>query len=153
MLPKVEICTSEDVSLPFSEEDCLNFLNKALIRLDFNNWQLSVMFCNNEFIRDLNHKFRNKDEATDVLSFENGETFDDDGEERFLAGDIVISLEFLQKNAEEFKVGINEELKRLLIHGILHLSGMDHATNGEDEEMLIRQERLLAEFEEVLIWK
>ena len=153
MIPKVEINISEDLNLPFTEESCETFLKNLLSKLDFNSWQLSVMFCNNEFIRDLNHKFRNKDEATDVLSFENGEIFDDDGEERFLAGDIVISLEFLQKNAEEFKVGINEELKRLLIHGILHLSGMDHATNGEDEEMLIRQERLLAEFEEVLIWE
>lgn len=153
MLPKVEICTSENVSLPFPEESCLSFLTEVLVRLDFNNWQLSVMFCNNEFIEDLNKQFRHKDGPTDVLSFENGEIFKDDGEERFLAGDIVISLEFLRKNAEEFNVPVNEELKRLLIHGILHLSGMDHETNAEDEEMLIRQERILAEFENSVILK
>jgi probable rRNA maturation factor len=55
----------------------------------------------------------------------------------------VISLETLRENAEYFRTPEEEELRRLLIHGILHLDGMDHTTNNEKEPMLQLQERLL----------
>jgi probable rRNA maturation factor len=62
-----------------------------------------------------------------------------------LPGDIVISLESLAENSGYFHVSQDEELRRLLIHGILHLDGYDHDTNEGTEPMLQLQERLLAE--------
>ena len=59
-------------------------------------------------------------------------------------GDIFISLDTMRRNAEEFGVGEEEELSRLLLHGILHLRGLDHKTNDfEKEEMLKEQEEVL----------
>jgi probable rRNA maturation factor len=76
----------------------------------------------------------------------------DDNETWFTAGDLVISIDSLADNAKQFSVSENEELKRLLIHGILHLNGMDHTTNDTDEEMLQVQEKILAGFSgEVII--
>ncbi|MDR2193937.1 MAG: rRNA maturation RNase YbeY [Treponema sp.] len=99
------------------------FILDVLAYLEKDNWDVSVVFCTNATICALNRQFRNMDEPTDVLSFTLGEM---DGE-RFLPGDIVISLEMVEENAAYFGVPVEEELRRLLVHGILHLNGMDHS--------------------------
>jgi probable rRNA maturation factor len=114
-------------------------------KLSCDNWDVSLLFCNDAFIRELNRRFRNMDEATDVLSFPLDGTFTENGERRYSAGDIAISLETLASNSRTFNVDEDEELRRLLIHGLLHLKGFDHATNAPEEEMLLLQERLLKE--------
>jgi len=123
------------------------FADRALISLGKDNWDLSLLFCADEFIRALNREYRNKDETTDVLSFSMADTIEEEGRTVFIAGDIVISIPALERNAEEFGVGTDEELKRLIVHGILHLSGMDHGDNSPNQPMLIEQETLLKSFE------
>jgi probable rRNA maturation factor len=120
------------------------YLIALLAHLGKNNWDLSVVFCTDSDIRELNRQFRGKDEATDVLSFPLGESVEEDGERRYLPGDIVISLDTLAANAAYFNVDQNEELRRLLIHGVLHLDGMDHAGTSLSEPMLRIQETILA---------
>ena len=122
-------------------ENIESFALAVLDKLEKHNWNLSLFFCNNDTIQKLNSQYRNLDESTDVLSFIMGET----QEGRFLPGDVVISLEKVIENSGRFGVSPGEELRRLLIHGILHLSGMDHTSNGENEEMLILQDKLLRE--------
>jgi probable rRNA maturation factor len=117
----------------------------VLKQINRDDWDLSVLFCDNAYIRSLNARFRGADEATDVLSFALGETAEEAGRTRFLPGDLVISLETLSENARYFKVSEDEELRRLLIHGILHLDGLDHDTNEHTQPMLQLQEKLLAE--------
>ncbi|MDR2534909.1 MAG: rRNA maturation RNase YbeY [Treponema sp.] len=144
---RVEI-QAEEEPLPSWIERANRFILTVLDRLHQDRWDLSVLFCKNEYIRSLNAQFRQKDEATDVLSFPLGETVEEGGETRYLPGDIVISLETLRENARYFHVSPDEELRRLLIHGILHLSGMDHVTNADTEPMLLLQEELVSELAE-----
>lgn len=121
------------------------FVQKALDTLEISNWELSVLFCADPFIAELNKQYRNVDGPTDVLSFEQGDEYiDDEGATWFTAGDIVISIDTLASNSREFGVTQNEELKRLLVHGILHLSGMDHSDNESTQPMLLKQESVLA---------
>jgi probable rRNA maturation factor len=143
---RVEI-SAEEVPLPPWAEQANSFVLKVLDRLGRDCWDLSMLFCNNRYIRSLNARFRNIDEPTDVLSFALGSSYADEatGERRFLPGDIVVSLETLAENAGYFQVSQDEELRRLLIHGILHLDGMDHQTNKGAEPMLKLQEEILAE--------
>jgi len=136
---------AEEVPLPPWTKGADSFVKSALKKLGLKNWDLSVLFCNNRYIKSLNAQYRNKDEPTDVLSFENGET---DPEGHFVAGDIVISLDALEENARFFKLPFQEELRRLLLHGILHLKGGDHATNNKGEPMLKIQEELLVSINE-----
>jgi probable rRNA maturation factor len=137
---------AEEVPLPRWTEALLRYAQKVLDALGKETWDLSLLLCGNPYIRALNAQYRGKDEATDVLSFTLGETLRDEaGERRYLPGDIVISLETLGENAEYFQVSEDEELRRLLIHGILHLDGMDHADNEPVQPMLQFQEKLLAE--------
>ncbi len=112
------------------------------------------MFCDDAFIAGLNMEYRKMEGPTDVLSFEQGDEYIDDQDLTwFNAGDIVISLDSLASNARSFGVGMNEETKRLLVHGILHLDGMDHDSNSPDEEMLQMQERILSAFNNDIVFE
>lgn len=106
----------------------------------------SIHFISDDEMRVLNRDFREKDEPTDILSFaiNDGEAFPfEEGEEKDL-GDIFISVESMRRNASSFGVSDGEELRRLLVHGLLHLRGMDHETNDfASEPMLIEQERIM----------
>jgi probable rRNA maturation factor len=133
--------SSEEIPLPPWTRAAGSFIKSVLQKLNLKNWELSVLFCDNRYIKELNAQYRNKDEATDVLSFPLGET---SPAGQYLAGDIVISLDALAENSRYFNVTQDEELRRLLIHGILHLSGGDHDTNNGKEPMLETQEALLA---------
>jgi len=89
--------------------------------------ELSILLTNDSEIRALNKQYRGKDYATDVLSFSLLEGSNPVIEEPImLIGDIVISLEKMLQQADEYKVNPYQELLRLLIHGILHLLGYDH---------------------------
>ena len=136
---RVEIAAEDPLPL---RKPLKNFALKVLARLGKDKWDLSVLLCTDTVITDLNSRYRGKAEATDVLSFAQGETASTG---RFLPGDIAISLDTLRENARRFNVGEDEELRRLLIHGILHLDGMDHRSNRKTEPMLQLQERILAE--------
>lgn len=130
------------------------FINRVLEKLEIKDWDFSVTFCDNIYIQKLNSEYRGQNNATDVLTF----ALDDDSfpfvdkESLHNAGDIVISLQALSENAEYFGVEEDEELKRLLIHGILHLKGMDHSDNSPQQEMLLYQEEIMVELTEVKIF-
>lgn len=127
MANRILIDVQEGMDTPVWLEKAEAFVNKVM---DFQKWEkeeVSILFCNDDFIHELNKTYREIDSATDVLSFENGETYEDEnGEEWLSAGDIAISLETLPKNAVYFEVSEDEELRRLLVHGLLHLNGYDH---------------------------
>jgi probable rRNA maturation factor len=147
MSNRIAVDSEEGMQVPSWIANVSPFMEKVLDRLDIDNWELSVLFCTDAFIAKLNSQYRNIDGPTDVLSFEQGDEYIDDSDVTwFNAGDIVISLETLDKNCEQFEVSRNDELKRLLVHGILHLDGMDHSDNAPEQEMLQFQEHMLVGF-------
>ena len=142
--------SAADAPLPEWSKSLRKFALKVLDRLGRDKWDLSVLLCGDKTIGDLNSRYRGKAEATDVLSFSlnDGDAFPSPRrrtQERLMPGDIVISLDALRENADRFKISEDEELRRLLIHGILHLDGMDHRSNKEDEPMLQLQEQILTQ--------
>jgi probable rRNA maturation factor len=139
------------------EELVLSRLQKILAELGKEGCEFSVSFVSDDSIQELNKTYRGKDDPTDILSFvqqDDVQDFDwpdleyEEGEEgedgNTILGDMVISLDALQRNAQSFTVSSDEELFRLLIHGILHLLGGDHESNDESEPMLIQQEEILS---------
>lgn len=136
------------------EEAYRTFFLQALEALGGWDWDISVTFCDDEFIRTLNRDFRHKDEPTDILSFpqEAEDRPDLEKTQGLVLGDLIISLDTLRGNAAYFQVAEEEELKRLTLHGILHLQGWDHATNESFEPMLVRQEEILKQFSGVKIF-
>jgi len=115
---------------------------RALTAAGIDGWDLSVLLTGDEVIRGLNERYRGRNLPTDVLSFPQAEGRRTPGHAR-VAGDIVISVETLRRNAAERGIDEREELTRLVVHGVLHLDGMDHG-RGRGRAMLDRQRRVLA---------
>ena len=134
---------AEGFPLPSWSSSAENFVLKVLKEIKRENWELSILLCDDKTIAALNSQYRNIAEATDILSFNLGETVRNGDKTVYLPGDIVISLDTLRENVRYFQTPEDEELRRLLIHGILHLDGMDHRTNDKDEPMLELQEEIL----------
>lgn len=130
------------------KKEVLAYLNKVLTELKLSNVEFSVTFVDERNMRNMNRKFRAINDSTDILSFaaedDDGFGFISAGRRKRVLGDMLICPEVLKRNAETFKVSENEELRRLLIHGVLHLSGDNHQTNDPSEPMLIKQEKILA---------
>ena len=92
--------------------------------------ELTIAFVSDKKIKELNKIFRDKNKPTDVLSFPyEPDQYDYLETDNFL-GDIVISLETAQKQADENKLPFETEIKQLILHGILHLCGYDHETDA-----------------------
>ncbi len=109
---------------------------------------LSLTFVGDAAMRRLNREHRGKDRTTDVLSFPLFEPFTVPrraraDEPELLLGDIIISVDVAKRQAAEYDATLDDEIERLLIHGVLHLLGHDHEEPAERARM-VRQEKRLA---------
>ena len=95
--------------------------------------QIAIVLTHDAELRDLNRRWRGIDRATDVLSFPY--TRDD----RSVDGDLVISLDRLAAQAKRYRVTAGKELARLVVHGTLHLCGLDHHREAERRQMRRRE--------------
>lgn len=109
------------------------------------NAEISILLCKNEYIHRLNLQYRYIDRPTDVLSFalNEGEEADYDGPDADLLGDIIISLDKVQEQAEEYGHSFERELAYLTIHGMLHILGYDHMEPDDKAEMRKEEEFIL----------
>lgn len=107
--------------------------------------ELSVVLTGDSAVRELNRTYRGVDSATDVLSFSQteGEEFAvPDGETPHL-GDVIISIETAQRQADEHSLAIQDEVAHLLVHGVLHLLGYDHEDPGDETVMRAHEDAIL----------
>ena len=159
MSNRIYAAVGEGVVEPAWITAAVEFMEKAARLLGYNQEEISLLFCNDEYIKELNRTYRNIDAPTDVLSFENDEEYTDEEGSWKCVGDIVISLDTLPVNAEYFEEDQNSEIKRLLVHGLLHLNGMDHGEEHIEKqkapqgEMLILQEQILQKLKDEIIIK
>lgn len=100
---------------------------------------LTVIFTDSARLRRLNRRYRGRDQVTDVISFAMAEGADSQYNTREL-GDIFISLPRARRQAREYRVTPGEEIKRLAVHGVLHLLGYDHKKPGQARQMRLREE-------------
>jgi len=116
---------------------------RALEVLRLADAELSIVLCDDAFIHPLNRDYRGKDRPTDVLSFPQREGEESDPDDPVL-GDIVLSVERAQAQADERGHSVETEIRILLVHGILHLLGYDHEDDADAEEMEAEERRVLA---------
>lgn len=117
------------------EERLKQLINKAAAMEMRQSGELSITFCDDARIHELNREFRGIDQPTDVLSF----PMDDD----ILLGDIIISIPRAEAQAVDYGHSFNRELSFLALHGFLHLLGYDHETEEEEKVMIAKQEHIL----------
>ncbi len=122
---------------------------KLLNALGYADFDLGIWLTTNPTIKKYNRDYRKKDSATDILSFpfwpnlQVGEKIKPQQADEKQLGDLIISLEYVQKDAKKLGVTFNQRMKRLLIHGICHLLGYDHM-NEKDYQVMLKKERELA---------
>lgn len=107
----------------------------------FESIELSILFCNDEFIRKLNKEWRDEDHATDVLSM--SQHVPELKLPILMLGDIVISVETAARQAEERGHSLLDEIRILMVHGLLHLLGFDHEISEEAEAEMEKNEEFL----------
>lgn len=113
------------------------------------NTEVSISFVTDEYIAELNEKYRKKSGPTDVLSFECDGVEDDlsavtlSEETVFELGDVVIAPDVASRQMHEFGTTFEEEISLLVVHGLLHLCGYDHIEDDEAEAMEQREAEVL----------
>lgn len=102
---------------------------------------VTIVLGDDDYLLELNHQFMGIDQPTDVLSFYIAETNPEDGS--FYLGDVAISLNRAKSQADTGNHSIEDELCLLVVHGVLHLLGYDHASAEEKKQMWSAQARIL----------
>lgn len=106
------------------------WISAVILSEEKSEGEISYVFCNDDYLHKINLEYLDHDTLTDIISF-------DYSEGNFLHGDIFISVERVADNALDFGVSFEEELKRVMIHGILHYCG--YKDKSEDDERFMRK--------------
>lgn len=114
-----------------NENDFFVWLEKIIKTEKKSLGEISYIFCDDDYLLDINIKHLNHDDYTDIITFNYNE-------EDVISGDIFISTERVEENAKTYDVSFEEELLRVMAHGVLHLIGYNDKTN---EESIIMREK------------
>ena len=118
-----------DFELP-NETEISSWLSKIILSENKKEGDINYIFCNDEYLLQINQQYLDHDTLTDIISFDYCV-----GNE--LHGDIFISIERVRENASDFAVKFDEEILRVMAHGVLHYCG--YKDKSDDEEKLMRQ--------------
>lgn len=123
------IYQSEDIKEPQLKKRIINkWIKEVAASYKKKVGDISYIFCSDEKILEINKNYLQHDYFTDIITF-------DYTEKNTISGDIFISIDTVKSNSEQFKTNFEEELHRIIIHGILHLCGINDKAPGEREHM------------------
>ena len=105
-----------------------NWLKDTIVNEKKKVGDINYIFCSNKYLKKMNNDYLSKDYETDVISF-------DFSKDNKISGDIYISSETVKKNSIIFNVDFNNELKRVMVHGLLHLLNYNDKSNQEQKIM------------------
>ena len=129
----------ENVNFKLSKPLSTNRWIKEVIKLEKGKLDsLNFIFCSDAYLFEINKEYLNHKTYTDIITFDNSE---DSGS---LNGDIFISIERVKENAHKLKIHFEDELRRVMVHGVLHLLGHNDKTNREKRLMRKREDAYLS---------
>lgn len=129
---------AQGVELPKIDQSAVNqWIEQVAKRHQRVVGDLTYIFCNDEKILEVNRQYLQHDYFTDIITF-------DYSSRKRISGDMFISLDTIKSNAELFERAYNEELMRVIIHGVLHLCGINDKGPGEREIMEMHENEALA---------
>ncbi len=135
---------TEGITLPFhgaTRGKIKKWMQRICSALSLGDPLITCILTGNEYITGINKKYRRKNRPTDVISFAYREDpIPSLNGQKMPLGDIYLSLEKAYDQAAEYGVTFDEELKRLLVHGILHLTGYDHERSKKDASIMKNKE-------------
>jgi len=113
-----------------NEANFSNWISQVITSESYVLGEINYIFCDDEYLHKINLEFLNHDTLTDIITFDNTVS-------KTIYSDIFISIERVIDNAKDFKVSFEEELKRVVIHGVLHLCG--YKDKSKTDAALMRQ--------------
>ncbi|MDR6809801.1 rRNA maturation RNase YbeY [Dyadobacter sp. BE34] len=116
------------------------WLKNASISEGYELSQLNYVFCSDEYLLEINKQYLDHDYFTDIITFDNSE------EDNQLEGDIYISVDRVRENAATFHTDFDTEMRRVLIHGLLHLAGHDDTSEALKTAMRAKEDEYLRLF-------
>src|SRR5690606_16843289 len=116
-----------------------DWISRIIESEGFDEGEINYIFCDDEYLHKINVEYLDHDTLTDIISFDYTV-----GNE--LNGDIFVSVERVEDNAKDFNVSFDEELKRVLAHGILHYCGYKDKTDKDAELMRLKEDEKIAMF-------
>lgn len=138
MSPKINFFT-EEVQFTLKDKIRLRkWLTNTLKSEDFKLGELNFIFCSDSYLLKINQEYLKHDTFTDIITFDTSE------EEDRISGDIFISIDRITENAKNIKVDFNEELHRVMVHGVLHLMGYPDKKKEEKSLMTAKEDYYLA---------
>ena len=139
MKPEIHLLNENNYDIPDEIENIID-ATLSILKQD-NKISVNISFVDEQEMTRLNKQFRNYSEPTDVLSFEAGVIDPETGKK--ILGDIVICVPFVVNQSTFFKNNLNDEIKLMIIHGMLHLFGFDHENEQSKAEMWDYQNKIL----------
>ena len=116
-----------------------DWLSKVIISENKHEGEINYIFCDDNYLVEINQQYLDHDTLTDIISFDYSV-----GNE--LHGDVFISVERVVENAEDFNVTFEEELRRVLVHGILHYCGYKDKNEEDENLMRLKEEEKMKMF-------
>lgn len=130
---------SEDVPFEFTHETLVSdWIQNVANNHNATVGELSFIFCSDEYLHKINVEYLDHDTYTDIITFDNAE------EEGLVEGDIFISVDRIEENASQFETSFDNELFRVIIHGVLHLLGFKDKTAEESDKMRKNEDACLS---------
>ena len=123
-----------------NENLCITIVKKVLTHYDLKSFDINLIFTSDIYVSDLKKEFFSKNQWTDVIAFPMHTK-----DEKYVEGEIYISMPTAKENAKRYKQLYGKELARLVIHGALHLLGIEDDTNEKKEEMSTMEDYFLKE--------
>ncbi len=120
-----------------NEDDLSQWISNTILEEGFNEGEINYIFCDDAYLLGLNIEFLDHDTLTDIISF-------DYTLGQLISGDIYISVERVRDNAKDFEVSFENELSRVMIHGILHYCGFQDKSESEEAEMRLKENYYMA---------
>ena len=121
---------NEDIDFKFKGKNKYKaWLKKVADKEGFKIKCLNYIFCSDDYLHKINVDYLNHDTLTDIITFDNSEI------ECSIEGDVFLSIERVKENSQTFNTIFEEELKRVIVHGLLHLLGYDDHTDEKKAEM------------------
>ncbi|OGL41388.1 MAG: rRNA maturation RNase YbeY [Candidatus Schekmanbacteria bacterium RIFCSPHIGHO2_02_FULL_38_11] len=143
---KITIQNISKTDLKIDTNKLKKHLNDILAELGEKKASLNIVLVNNEYIKELNLRYRKINRATDILAFTADQEKElKEGNEKEM-GDIAISLEMAKLQSKIFKNSLEKEVTLLLTHGVLHLLGYDHHNKKDEEKMNSLQKELMEKY-------
>ncbi|RFS14090.1 rRNA maturation RNase YbeY [Emticicia sp. C21] len=131
----------EDIDIKIQQKVKLKSWLKSVIESEgFKLGDINYVFCSDDYLLKVNIEYLDHDYLTDIITFDNSE------EEELIEGDIFISIDRVKDNAKTFEVSFEYELKRVLVHGVLHLCGYLDKTDEEEKLMRSKENNYLQLF-------